>query len=103
MRPEQLYLTDIGEAAQAISEFVVGLDEDAFYQDDKTQSAVLQKLIVIGEAAARLPQEFKDQSLPVSGRPKTWPCWRNTAAGGCLVEPANRPRWLSTCRWPVMF
>jgi uncharacterized protein with HEPN domain len=61
MRPEQLYLTDIVQAADAIAEFVAGLDEAAFYQDAKTQSAVLQKLIVIGEAAARLPQTFKDQ------------------------------------------
>jgi uncharacterized protein with HEPN domain len=60
MRPEQLYLTDIVEAADAIAEFVAGLDETAFYQDAKTQSAVLQKLIVIGEAAARLPQSFSD-------------------------------------------
>lgn len=29
--------------------------------DELRQSAVLQKLIVIGEAAARLPIEFKDQ------------------------------------------
>ena len=60
MRPERLYLHDIVEAADAIAEFVAGMDEMAFRQDDKTQSAVLQKLIVIGEAAARLPQDFKD-------------------------------------------
>lgn len=68
MRPEQLYLTDIDEAAHAIGEFVAGLDEATFYQDDKTQSAVLQKLIVIGEAAARLPQEFKDQHPSIEWR-----------------------------------
>ena len=61
MRPEQLYLTDMVEAADAIVEFVAGLDKTVFYQDAKTQSAVLQKLIVIGEAAARLSQEFRDQ------------------------------------------
>ena len=61
MRPETLYLADIIEAAEAIAEFVQGLDELAFTQDAKTQSAVIQKLIVIGEAAARLPQDFKDR------------------------------------------
>ncbi len=61
MRPEQLYMTDMVEAADAIAEFVAGLDEAVFYQDAKTQSAVLQKLIVIGEAAARLSHEFRDQ------------------------------------------
>jgi uncharacterized protein with HEPN domain len=39
MRPEPLYLTDIVEAADAIAEFVTGLDEAAFHQDAKTQSA----------------------------------------------------------------
>lgn len=43
MRPEQLYLPDILDAADAIAEFVVGLNEAAFHQDAKTQSAVLQK------------------------------------------------------------
>ena len=68
MRPEQLYLTDIVEAADAIAGFVTGLDEAAFYQDTRTQSAVLQKLIVIGEAAARLPQKFKDQYPSIEWR-----------------------------------
>ena len=68
MRPEQLYLTDIVEAADAIAEFVAGLDKAAFYQDAKTQSAVLQKLIVIGEAAARLPRKFKDQYPSIEWR-----------------------------------
>lgn len=61
MRPEKLYLLDIIEAAGAIAEFVAGLDEDDFQADALRQSAVLQKLIVIGEAAARLPQEFRDR------------------------------------------
>jgi uncharacterized protein with HEPN domain len=56
MRPETLYLADIIEAAEPVAEFVQGFDESDFTQDAKTQSAVIQKLIVIGEAAARLPQ-----------------------------------------------
>ncbi|MFN8458647.1 MAG: DUF86 domain-containing protein [Anaerolineae bacterium] len=59
MRPERLYLTDMVEAAEAITDFIAGLDEAGFYQDSKSQSAVLQKLIVIGEAAARLSPEFR--------------------------------------------
>ena len=59
MRPDKLYLVDIVDAAQAITEFIAGLEAAQFYQDHKTQSAVLQKLIVIGEAAARLSDEFK--------------------------------------------
>lgn len=58
MRPDKLYLVDIVDAAEAIAEFIADIEEEAFYRDHKTQSAVLQKLIVIGEAAARLTPEF---------------------------------------------
>lgn len=58
MRPEKLYLTDIVEAAQAIARFVQGVDFDEFEQNEMMNSAVLQKLTVIGEAASRLPKEF---------------------------------------------
>ena len=61
MRPERLYLTDIIAAAEDIAHFIAGLSESDFYQDPKSQSAVVQKLIVIGEAAARLPQSLRAQ------------------------------------------
>lgn len=59
MRREELYLSDIVEAADAIQRFLIGIERDAFLQDDLLQSAVLQKLTIIGEAAARLPMEFR--------------------------------------------
>ena len=59
MRREKLYLTDIVEAADAIARFCAETHHDSFLQDELRQSAVLQKLIVIGEAAARLPLEFQ--------------------------------------------
>src|ERR671924_539411 len=58
MRREELYLIDIVEAADSIEQFLVGVERDAFLQSDLVRSAVLQKLTVIGEAAARLPKEF---------------------------------------------
>ena len=58
MRPEKLYLTDMVEAAQAIERFVMGEDFSEFEQNEMMQSAVLQKLSVIGEAASRLSKEF---------------------------------------------
>ena len=59
MRPEKLYLLDILEAANAVRRFCEPVNEDEFLQDELRQSAVLQKLIVIGEAAARLSMLFQ--------------------------------------------
>ncbi|WP_448601360.1 HepT-like ribonuclease domain-containing protein [Thermoflexus hugenholtzii] len=61
MGPERLYLQDILDACDAIQRFLQRTDETAFMQDELIQSAVLQKLIVIGEAAARLPRSFTEQ------------------------------------------
>jgi len=61
MRREQLYLADIVEAADEISEFVADVSRDDFLSNKLVRSAVLQKLTVIGEAAARLPMEFRER------------------------------------------
>jgi uncharacterized protein with HEPN domain len=61
MRPEALYLRDIVEAAEAIGRFIAGVRRKDFVKDELRQSGVLQKLIVIGEAAAHLSREFRDR------------------------------------------
>jgi len=61
MRPEKLYLTDIVEAANSIEKFLMGQDFNEFEQNEMMHSAVLQKLTVIGEAAARLSKEFTNR------------------------------------------
>jgi uncharacterized protein with HEPN domain len=61
-RRDRLYLTDIVEAAQSISDFIGRLTEDgkdAFVADDLIRSAVLHKLSVIGEAASRVSESTK--------------------------------------------
>ena len=58
MRHEKLYLTDIVEAARAIEKFITGGDFEEFERNEMMNSAVLQKLSVIGEAASKLPKEF---------------------------------------------
>jgi uncharacterized protein with HEPN domain len=59
MRREELYLTDIVEAVEAIQKFLSGVERNTFLNNDLLRSAVLQKLSVIGEPAARLPLEFR--------------------------------------------
>lgn len=58
MRREELYLVDLVEACRAVARFIDGMDEAAFQGSELHQSAVLQKLTVIGEAAARLSKDF---------------------------------------------
>jgi len=52
-------LLDILLAARDIREFVSGLDRAAFEKDRKTQAAVLHRFTVIGEAAKRLSEPFR--------------------------------------------
>ena len=59
MRREELYLADIVEAADEIQRFLSGVERDSFLQDGLLQSAVLQKLTIIGEAASRLPAALR--------------------------------------------
>lgn len=54
MRSERLYLADIDEAISAVERWMDGCDESGFLKNEMLQSAVLQKLSVIGEATARL-------------------------------------------------
>jgi len=68
MRREELYLSDIVEAADAIERFIEGIRRKDFAGDELRRSAVLQKLIVIGEAAARLPMDFREHHSEVE-----WP------------------------------
>jgi uncharacterized protein with HEPN domain len=58
MRHESLYLNDIVEAADHIAEFIAGADFQAFRESEMLRSAVVQKLGVIGEAAAHVSEEL---------------------------------------------
>ena len=59
MRSELLYLQDILKAIAAIEIFLRGVEENDFLVDDMLQSAVLYKLIIIGEAAANVSDEIR--------------------------------------------
>jgi uncharacterized protein with HEPN domain len=59
MRRDDLYLRDILEAADHISDFIKGLDAFGFEQTEVVRSAVVQKLTTIGEACARISPELK--------------------------------------------
>jgi len=58
MRRERLYLLDILDAVEALNRFLARRTREDFLGDEVLQSAVLQKLTVIGEAAGRLSREL---------------------------------------------
>ncbi len=61
MRHYKLFLQDILTAMGAVQEFIKDIDFDSFVIDDKTSSAVVHKLVIIGEAANKLPDTILQQ------------------------------------------
>jgi uncharacterized protein with HEPN domain len=61
MRREELYLRDICEASDSIARFILGLTPAEFRESDLIGSAVVQKLAVIGEAAARVSTDLRSR------------------------------------------
>ncbi len=68
MRREHLYLHDILEACDMIQAFVEGIDASVFLASELHKAATLQKLTVIGEAAARLAPPFREAHPQVEWR-----------------------------------
>ncbi|MEM9219571.1 MAG: DUF86 domain-containing protein [Cyanobacteria bacterium P01_F01_bin.150] len=52
-------LLDIQRAAQKILRFQQGLEQSLFMADDKTQSAIVFQLLIMGEAVKRLSRDFR--------------------------------------------
>lgn len=54
-------LLDIERAAQKIIQFKQGLNREAFRGDEKTQSAIVFQLFIVGKATKRLSMTLRDQ------------------------------------------
>ena len=54
-------LLDIARAAQKVLQYKGNMDKIAFLADDKTQSAIVFQLLIIGEAVKRLSPELRSQ------------------------------------------
>ncbi|MEW6536335.1 MAG: DUF86 domain-containing protein [Candidatus Auribacterota bacterium] len=57
-RDYTLYIHDIITCIERIEEFTAGMNYEQFMADDKTCSAVIRKLEVIGEASKCLPESI---------------------------------------------
>jgi len=68
MRNEDLYLQDISDACSSISDFVAGISRDTFLSTAIIHSAVIQKFIVIGEAASKIGDEMRTEHEEIDWR-----------------------------------
>jgi uncharacterized protein with HEPN domain len=61
MLREELYLHDIIEASKAIEKYLLNVEKSTFMASDLLQSAVLHKLMIIGEACSKVPKDLRDK------------------------------------------
>jgi uncharacterized protein with HEPN domain len=61
MRNYKIYLQDIFDAIKSIEDFIKNMDFEEFKFDDKTSSAVVRKLEIIGEATKNIPENIRKQ------------------------------------------
>ena len=59
MRPEYLYLSDIVDAADAVSQFIHEHSREDFMSDYQLRSAVIYQMIIIGEALSHISFEVR--------------------------------------------
>ncbi len=61
MRNYKIYISDILDCIHYISDFIGESDYDEFIDDNKTSSAVVLKLIVIGESTKNVPDRIREK------------------------------------------
>ncbi len=60
-REPKLLLSDILRSVEKIKSYTEGHTFETFIEDAKTLDAVIRNFEIIGEAANRLPEDFKDK------------------------------------------
>lgn len=71
-RDYKLFMKDILECIESIKDFIGDMDFKQFIEDDKTSSAVIRKLEIIGEATKNIPRHIRmmNQQVPWSDMAK---------------------------------
>ena len=60
-RNHKLFVKDILDCMEKIDEFIASMDFEKFMEDDKTKSAVVRKLEIIGEASKNIPKQIRQK------------------------------------------
>lgn len=68
MQRDELYLADIIAAAASVEKYLSGCSPSEFERNELLQSAVLHKLMIVGEATAQLSEALKSQNMDVRWR-----------------------------------
>ena len=63
-----VYLGHVVMAMDAIAEYVSDMSETEFYEDHKTQDAVIRNLEIVGEAIKHVPDECRERYPQIDWR-----------------------------------
>ncbi len=77
MKIPNFYIEDMLEAIGLVQTYLAGITEEKFSQDKEIQDAVIRRLMIIGEAATKIPEDIK--LLAPEIRWKTIIAFRNVA------------------------
>lgn len=72
MRDDESWLRDVYDSGRLIINFTDGMDLSSFLKDSKTQSAVLHRILIMGEAVKRLSTGVRESNPEID--------WRGVAA-----------------------
>ncbi len=67
-RPWDLYVRDMLEACERVTEFTAAMDQAAFAADARTYYATLHNLALLGEAATHIPESVRDSHPDIPWR-----------------------------------
>ncbi len=64
----KIFLEHILESIGEIESHIKNFSEDSFFNDTKTQDAVMRRIEIIGEAVKNLPKNFKEKHPEIEWR-----------------------------------